>query len=202
MARVPGFDVSTAARGREAVGRACGPCPLPLQPAPKVTPSAVQGPAPGCTPQSAPLQLCAPQGGPRLHTRRVQRFRGQAQLLEPLLRPLRQLILRYERETGGGSGQIVQRAARRCARRCLSSWTWCPVLGTRCAHRTGAKQAQQVADPPTHSLFAGLPESSGPLLESLLGPEEEAGSGAEAGSASSASRRGQEAEADGPHEEL
>ncbi|KAL4421806.1 hypothetical protein ABPG77_001595 [Micractinium sp. CCAP 211/92] len=42
------------------------------------------------------------KGGPQLHAQRVQRFRAQAHQLEPLLRPLRQLILRYERTAGAG----------------------------------------------------------------------------------------------------
>ncbi|KAL4448264.1 hypothetical protein ABPG75_005483 [Micractinium tetrahymenae] len=90
------------------------------------------------------------KGGPKLHTQRVQRFRGQAHVLEPLLRPLRQLILRYERS-------------------------------------------------------AGLLEYSGPLLESLLGPEEEEGRKDDAGSISAGSSSGREraeAEADGAREEL
>lgn len=86
------------------------------------------------------------KGGPKLHAQRVQRFKGQAHLLEPLLRPLRQLILRYE-----------------------------------------------------HA--AGLPEVSRPLLEELLGAEEDSG---EAGASSASPPSGQkaEAEANGHHEEL
>ena len=61
--------------------------------------------APTSDPASCALPLPPPQVRQKLYSGSVLRFRRYARHLAPLLRPLRQLILRYESETGLDSSQ-------------------------------------------------------------------------------------------------
>lgn len=153
-----------------------------------------------------PTHLCVPpQGGPKLHAQRVQRFKGQAHLLEPLLRPLRQLILRYE-HAAGGVPAAADPTLSHAGMRLPLQLNLRSALGSQRALGPGmtdafATQHQPAAHIPAPPWTAGLPEVSRPLLEELLGAEEDSG---EAGASSASPPSGQkaEAEANGHHEEL